>query len=167
MDVYDAMKKRRSIRKYRKGKISNDMLERLLECASIAPSGMNLQPWELVVVTDDETKKKLVHACGGQGFIDDASLFIAGVDDPGAKWHRVDLAMAMEHIALEAVELGLGTCYIGRFSPEEVKSVLSVPESRAVTLCMVAGFPDESPPRKDKKPVSKLVHRERYKAKYS
>ena len=162
MDVYDAMKKRRSIRKYRKERIPKDTLDRLLECARIAPSGRNLQPWELVVVTDDETRKNLIPACGGQEFIADASAFIAGVDDPGAKWYRVDLAIAMEHIALGAVELGLGTCYIGRFSPDDVKQMLGVPDGKVVTVCMVVGYPGENPPPKDKKPLSDIVHWEKY-----
>jgi nitroreductase len=162
MEVFDAIQKRRSIRKYKRKELPEELLEKLLEAARLAPTGMNRQPWELVVVKSQATKDRLVPVCRDQKFISDCSVFIAGVDVPEEKWHRVDIAIAMEHIVLEAVELGLGTCWIGAFQPDKVKEMLGIPRDRDVVACMVVGYPDESPPPKPKKPLSQLVKREKY-----
>ena len=162
MDVFDAVKARRTVRKYLPKELSEKHLLRLLEAARLAPSGMNLQPWELVVVTLAEGKRALVPACNGQQFVGECSVVIAGLDDPKAKWAKVDLALAMEQLVLQAVELGLGSCYIGAFSQEKVKAALGVPDDREVVMLLTVGYPAERPPAQEKKSVERLVHRERY-----
>jgi nitroreductase len=114
------------------------------------------------VVEDPERRKGLVPICKDQKFIADGGAFVAGIDDPAQKWARVDVAIAMENIALTAVEKGLGTCYIGAFDGEKLASYLSVPKPYVVTVCMVLGYPDESPEARSRKPMNELMHWERF-----
>ncbi|MEM4728913.1 MAG: nitroreductase family protein [Thermoplasmata archaeon] len=162
MEVFEAILKRRTIRRYQNRPLEPEKLLKLLEAARLAPSGMNLQPWELVVVTSEEGRHALVPACNNQRQIAEAPVVICGVDDPTAKWARVDLALAMENMVLEAVELGLGTCYIGSFRPEKVKELLGIPAEKQVVMLLTVGYPAEEPPHRAKKPLDALVHRERY-----
>jgi nitroreductase len=162
MDVSSAIQKRRSIRKYKAKEIPHDLLMEVLESARQAPSGANRQPWQMIVVEDPERRKGLVPICKDQKFIADGGAFVAGIDDPAQKWARVDVAIAMENIALTAVEKGLGTCYIGAFDGEKLASYLSVPKPYVVTVCMVLGYPDESPEARSRKPMNELMHWERF-----
>lgn len=104
----NAIRNRRSIRKYQAKEIPHDVLLQVLESARLAPSGANRQPFQLIVVTDKEKKKGLVPLCKNQHFVEEASVFIAGVDDPQQKWSRVDLSIALDHLSLAALEHGLG-----------------------------------------------------------
>ena len=125
-------------------------------------SGANRQPWQLVVVTDAEKRKALVPICKDQRFVGECSAFIAGIDDPSQKWARVDVAIAMEHIALAAVDKGLGTCWIGAFDPEKLRIALAVPAGLVVTAGMTLGYPDEAPEARTRKNLNELVHWESF-----
>jgi len=162
MSVSSAIQARRSIRKYKNKEIPHEQLAQILEAARLAPSGANRQPWQLIVVTDQDKKKALVPICKDQKFVADCSAFIAGIDDPAQKWARVDVAIAMEHLALTAVENGLGTCWIGAFDQEKMAIFLGLPKGLVVTACMTLGYPDESPEARSRKPMTELVHWERY-----
>jgi nitroreductase len=162
MDVTSAIKKRRSIRKFKAVEVPDDLLNEILEGARQAPSGANRQPWQMIVVTDPERRRSLVPICKDQKFVADAPVFIAAVDDPAQKWARVDVAIAMEHIALLAVERGLGTCYVGAFDGEKLAMYLGVPKPYVVTVGMALGYPDESPEARSRKPLTELVHWERF-----
>jgi nitroreductase len=162
MDVKTAIQKRRSIRKYKDKEIPKELLMEILEAARQAPSGANRQPWQLVVVTDPVKRKALVPICKDQKFVGECSAFIAGIDDPSQKWARVDIAIAMEHIALMAVEKGLGTCWIGAFGQEKLKVALGVPAGMVVTAGMVLGYPDEAPEAHSRKSMNELVHWETF-----
>ena len=164
MDVLTAIKIRRSIRKYEPRPIPPGDMETLIESARVAPSGKNLQPWELIVITDSETKQSLVPVCCNQRFVGECSVVIAGVDDPNAKWQRVDLAIAMEHIVLAAVELGLGTCWIGDFEPGPLKEMLGIPDERGVPICMTLGYPAHSPSARDRKALPDLFRSDDWRA---
>ncbi len=162
LDVLTAVRERRSIRKYKAKEIPRDLLEEILETARLAPSGANKQPWQLVVVTDPETKKGLVPICKEQKFVAECSAFIAAIDEAGQKWVRVDVAIALEHIALAAVDRGLGTCWIGAFDPEKLGAYLGVPSGKQVTVCMTLGYPDEKPAARPRKEMKELVNWDKY-----
>ncbi len=162
MDLTTVIQKRRSIRKYKDKEIPRELLTEILEAARQAPSGANRQPWQLVVVTDAEKRKALVPICKDQRFVGECSAFIAGIDDPAQKWARVDVAIAMEHIALAAVDKGLGTCWIGAFDPEKLRIALEVPAGLVVTVGMTLGYPDEAPEARTRKNLNELVHWQNY-----
>jgi nitroreductase len=157
METKETIRNRRSIRKYKTKEIPQEDLLRVLEAARLAPSGANRQPFQLIVVTDTEKKKGLVPLCKNQHFVEEASVFIAGVDDPQQKWNRVDLSIALDHLSLAALEMGLGTCWVGAFDQEKLAAYLNVPKDRVVTVCMALGYPDESPEARSRKSMNELV----------
>jgi len=77
MDVFEAIEARRSVRKYRDKPVSDDVVEKLLESARIAPSSSNTQSWKFKVVTDLETRRKLKELAYGQKFVEQAPVVIA------------------------------------------------------------------------------------------
>lgn len=162
MNVMNAIRKRRSIRRYQKRPLDERDLMDLLEAARLAPSGANRQPWQIIVVQDEETMKGLVPLCKNQGFIADSSALLVGLDDPGQKWSRVDLAIAFDHISLAAVEKGLGTCWIGAFDRDAVAKHLMVPEPLVVTACLTLGYPAEEPEPRHRKSMDALFFWEEY-----
>ena len=157
MEAMNAIRNRRSIRKYQAKEIPHDVLLQVLESARLAPSGANRQPFQLIVVTDKEKKKGLVPLCKNQHFVEEASVFIAGVDDPQQKWSRVDLSIALDHLSLAALEHGLGTCWVGAFDAEKLASYLEVPKDKVITVCMSIGYPDESPEARTRKAMAEII----------
>jgi len=157
-----AIKNRRSIRRYKRKKIPENDLMKILEAARLAPSGANRQFWKMIVVQDEERKRGLVPLCKNQKFIEECSAFIAGIDDPSQKWYRVDVAIALDHLTLAAYSKGLGTCWIGAFDPEKVAEYLGVPKGQVVTVCMTLGYPDEAPEERTRKPAEELFYWEKY-----
>lgn len=160
MDVISAIKARRSIRKYDRRPIPKNVMDDLLDSARSAPSANNLQRFHIVVVTDSRVKERLVQVCGGQDFIADCSAFLVGVSEPGAFYSCVDMTIAMDHLSLRAVEMGLGTCWIGDFEPDKVKQVLDIPGEREIPICIALGYPAHSPPARRRKALSDIFHRD-------
>ncbi|MDW5550380.1 nitroreductase family protein [Methanosarcina sp.] len=162
MGTFDTIKNRRSIRTYKSERIPQEKLEKLLEAARLAPSAANRQNWKFIVVENEQVKKQLVTACNNQAFVGTASHIIAGIGDLSQKWHQVDLAIALEHIVLEAVELGLGTCWIGAFNEDEVKRLLRIPQDKKVVALLTVGIPDESPTARPRKTLEEIVSYNEY-----
>jgi len=162
MGILDTIKDRRSIRTYKSEHIPQEKLEKLLEAARLAPSAANRQNWKFIVVENEQVKKQLATACNNQAFVGTASHIIAGIGDLSQKWHQVDLAIALEHIVLEAVELGLGTCWIGAFNEDEVKRLLRIPQDKKVVALLTVGIPDESPTARPRKTLEEIVYYNEY-----
>ena len=141
MDVKDAIAARLSTRRYGKQSITPAHLETLFRALQLAPSANNGQNWEFVFVGDAETKSRLVSACSSQSFIATCAYFIAGIADPGQKWHMVDISIALTNFTLQATDLGYGTCWIGAFDENRVKEILGVPDAKKVVICMTFGTP--------------------------
>lgn len=162
MDVFDTIKDRRSIRTYKDERIPKDKLDKLMEAARLAPSAANRQIWKFIVVENEQIKRQLATACNKQAFVGTASHVVAGIGDPSQKWHQVDLAIALEHIVLEAVELGLGTCWIGAFNEDEVKRILKIPQDKKVVALLTVGVPAESPDARQRKALEEIVSYNEY-----
>jgi nitroreductase len=162
MDVTTAIRTRRSIRRYKKKEIPENVLKEILECARLAPSAANRQAWEMIVVRDPRLKSELVPVCKNQKFVEDCSVFLVGVEDPEQKWSRVDVTIMMDHITLAAHEKGLGTCWIGAFDKDKVGALLGVPANRSIAVCLTLGYPDESPEARPRKPADELFHYDKY-----
>ena len=156
MNVEEAIKARRSIRKYVHRSIPKEVLDQLLEAARLAPSSNNGQAWTMLVVQDEELKQRLALVSGNQDFVAECSAYIVGVAQRGVYYSTVDMAIALDHLSLRAVELGLGTCWIGDFEPEKVSRILGIPDEREVTICMTVGYPAESPRAHSRKQLSEL-----------
>lgn len=164
MEVFEAIEKRRSIRKYKPSGISNEYLKKILEAARLAPSAGNRQPWRFVVVRNSDRKKLLAEAAQNQMFLADAGVIIVALADAEAslKWFKQDVMIAMEHMVLASTSLGYGTCWIGAFEEEQVKQLLGVPERIAVVALLPIGVPDEKPQRKPRKDFGEIFFDEKY-----
>jgi len=164
MDVFEAIKVRRSIRSYLDRPVESEKISKLLEAARLAPSAKNRQEWRFIVVTKDEIRERLVEACKGQKFVGEAPVIIVGIADPKvSRWYQVDMGIAMEHIVLEAVELGLGTCWIGAFYPDKVREILRIPEDKEVVALLTVGYSKhEDGVRTQRKSIGEIVCYEEY-----
>jgi len=164
MDVFQAVEKRKSVRKFKSDPIPDDHLYRILETAHQAPSGGNRQPWKFIVIKDSERRKQIAAAADSQSFIADAGVVIAALGDPAVSknLHKQDPMIAIEHMVLAATSLGYGTCWIGAFNETEIKNILKVPASYVVVALLPIGVPNESPQARGRKPFEEVFFRETY-----
>jgi len=169
MDVLTAIKQRRSVRAYKPAQIEEEKLKKVLEAARLAPSASNRQDWKFIVVREKETKKKLARAAFGQSFIGEVPVVIVACGtEPktimacGQPTSTVDVSIACAFMILAAYEQGLGTCWIGAFSEDEVKKILKIPEPVRVVAVISLGYPDESPSQKDRKDFDEIVCFEKF-----
>jgi nitroreductase len=171
LDVFEAIKKRRSIRAFEKDVVSPECVERLVDAARWAPSAGNIQPWEFVVVRKQETKRRLVEASGGQSFVEEAPVVIVVCADEnrsfqgyGARGKALyciqDTAAAIQNINLAAYCQGLGTCWVGAFDEEEARGILKIPEGIRPVAIVPIGYPAESPSPRRIRPLNLIVHNE-------
>ena len=170
MTVLDAIKGRFSVRQYLPDPVSDDELATILEAARISPSAKNLQDWRFIVVKDDSMRQELSIAAKGQHFVAEAPVVIAccgiGTDyvmTCGQHCYPLDVAIAMENMALVAYEMGLGTCWLGAFYEDQVKKLLSIPEDdvRVVGLLTI-GHPAVQAPVKNRKSLEKIIKYEKW-----
>lgn len=168
MEVLEVIKKRRSIRRYKRVEIEEEKLRKILEAARLAPSARNLQPWHFVVVKDPKLKEELAKAAAHQMFIADAAVIIVALSNPqvSPRWHDKDTMIAIEHMVLEATELGLGTCWIGAFDENKVKEIIGAPDYYKVVALLPIGVPDESPPPRPRKTIEEIVSLNKFGNKY-
>jgi len=168
--IIDAILKRRSVRSYLDKPVEEDKLKEVLEAGRLAPSACNNQPWKLVVVKNPETRKSLAMACDNQSFVATAPVVIVGcITEKGFNmggWYNsniLDLALAFDHMTLQAAYLRLGTCWIGAFSEKEVKKLLDIPENVRVAAILTLGYPrNERVYEKDRKQLEELISLEKF-----
>ena len=170
MKVFEAVNKRRDVRSFVDKPIAEEALLKVLEAARLAPSAMNRQEWRFIIVKDVEVRKKLAKATIGQDFIEVAPVIIVacGIDDRrlmpnGIPYLPMDVAIALDHITLVAVEVGLGTCWIGQFNEDEVKKILGIPIGVRVIQLMPIGYSVEGIyPKKNRLPLTSIVKNEHW-----
>jgi len=155
---------RRSVRSYHTKPLPEKDLKAIVEAGRHAPSAANRQPWHIVVVCDEEQKKKLAAACSNQTWLADAGAIIAGVGKPevSEKWYMVDVAIALENMVLAATSLGYGTCWIGAFDQDQVREVLGVPDDLVVVALTPVGFPKDEPNARPRMPLAEFASLDRY-----
>ncbi len=170
MSILDIIKGRFSVRKYLSKAVSDEKLAVVLEAARFSQSAKNLQDWRFIVVRDEPMRHKLVEAAKGQRFVAEAPVIIAccgaGITYQmtcGQYSYSLDVAIAMENMALAAHEAGLGTCWLGAFYEDQVKELLGVPDEdvRIVGL-MTVGYAAVEAPSKQRKSVNEIVNYERW-----
>ena len=171
MDVLEAVRTRRSVRKFKATPIPDDVLGRILEAVRLAPSAKNLQPWKFVLIRDPALKSRIAAACVHQTFMAGAPVIVAACGLPERSYAQmgrymnswpVDVAIAFEHLVLQARAEGLGTCWVGAFYEEEVKALLGVPAEARVLALTPLGYPAESPAAQPRKPLSEIISQDRY-----
>jgi len=182
MEVLEAIKTRRSIRKYKTTPVDDKTIGLVLEAARWAPSWANTQCWRFIVVRDAKTKSELattmpegnsardavknapvvIVACaelGKSGYLEEKL-----VSDKGDYWYMFDVALAMQNLVLAAHSLDLGTVYIGWFDTKKVASILKLPPGFCVVTMTPLGYPDQEPGTKTRRALSETVFYDKYKA---
>lgn len=169
MSILKMITERGSIRRYKDKPIPRSNLLKVLEAARLAQSAANRQPWQFIVVTDKEVKEKLAEAAHPtdrprQSSIETAAAVVVCLADPeiSAKWFLVDLAIAIENMALVAWDLGIGSCWIGAFREDDVKTALTIPEKLRVVSLLTLGYADEKPRAKNRKSLEEIIHYDTY-----
>lgn len=168
MNVAEAIRTRYSCRSYEDRAIEKDKLDAVLEAVRQAPSAKNLQDWRLVVVTDKEIRRRLAAAANNQTFIENAGAIIIActVSDHvmrcGQAVGPIDVSIALEHVCLQATELGLATCWIGSFYPDKVKPLVGIPQNVTIIELMALGYPADSPKEHRREPLEAIVSFEKW-----
>ena len=168
MDVSQAILSRYSCRRYTDKPIDEKDLRTVLEAARQAPSAKNLQDWRFVVVTEKALRRKLAIAANDQMFLENAGAIIVActVSDHvmrcGQAIGPIDVSIAIEHMCLQATELGLATCWIGSFYPEKVRSVVGIPDPINIIELLALGYPADSPKEHRREPIESIVSFEQW-----
>jgi nitroreductase len=173
LDVFEAIKKRRSVRAYTSEEVSEEDVEKLIEAARLAPSAGNIQPWEFVIVTNAETKRRLSDAALHQTFIEKAPVVIVvcadiarsswGYGSRGTNLYCLqDTAAATENMIVAAQALGLATCWVGAFHEDEVAGVINAPRNVRPVAIVPVGRPAEKASARTKRSMSEIVHYETF-----
>lgn len=160
IDIFEVMKRRRSVRKFAPRKIEREKILQILKAAQIAPSSSNRQAWHFVVIDDNSIIEKIPRqvAMGDKliiKWLKDAPWVIAGCYTKamthyiaqlfGHENHLVDISIAMTHICLAATALGIGTCFVGWFHHKKLKKLLGIPNRYNIAVLLALGYPaDES-----------------------
>jgi len=171
MDFADVVRARYSCRAYEDRPVEDEKLQRVLEAARLAPSASNRQEWRFIVVRDAAKRDAMVSVARDQAFVGQAPVVIAAcaktnghVMSCGHRCDIIDVAIALEHIALAAANEGLGTCWIGAFDPAAAREILGLPDGVEIVGMTPVGFPDvETHPRgRSRRPLGETVMKERW-----
>ncbi|MCX7872192.1 MAG: nitroreductase family protein [Verrucomicrobiae bacterium] len=162
MDLYEAIKLRRSVRKYRKTPVPQDKILRIWEAVRWAPSACNLQPWKFLIVDSPEKRAKL------KGIVQDwameAPILIVALGNKEIAWrrdnesvHSIDVAIAVEHLVLAATAEGLGTCWICAFDRKRLSSALGIKPQWDPVAIIPLGYSADDSPRSTRKEIAEIV----------
>jgi len=168
MALIDLIRKRYSCRAYLEKPVEQEKLDQLFEAARLAPSAKNTQDWRFVVVTDKETKHQVADTTNRPQVFEKAGVIIAACSNSddvmrcGQAIGPIDIAIALEHIALQAAEVGLATCWIGSFETQKVRTILGVPDDIAIIELMTVGYPADSGKQPGREPIEKIVCYEKW-----
>ncbi|MFH0890354.1 MAG: nitroreductase family protein [Candidatus Aenigmatarchaeota archaeon] len=169
MDVIDAIKKRRSIRKYKDRSVPKNIMNSILDAARYAPTARNMQELDYKIITSKSLMQKIsdrirvlqekeslsIQTKDSSNLFHGAPLLIIITGPVDNKWTYIDAAIAAETIMLYATSIGLGTCFIGtaRFIDKdtELLNELHILEGNRVAATVACGYPDEVPAEKERK----------------
>ncbi|MFB6291336.1 MAG: nitroreductase family protein [Candidatus Bipolaricaulia bacterium] len=152
MEVSEAIRRRRSIRKFKDQRVPREDLIELVDYARLAPTGMNKQPIEFVIIDEPEVEQNFFDFTSWAGAVDwDPDLedrpraYVLILINPSVKpvTEKHDAGLAAGNICLGAVSKGLGSCLQVPAKKGEIKELLSVPQNRVVDLAVGLGYPDQ------------------------
>jgi len=180
MEVLEAIRTRRSIRRYKDTPVDDRTIELVLEAARWAPSWTNTQCWRFIVVRDSNIKAELANILGDNKATDairSAPVVIVAcaeigksgyyggetpATDKGDYWFMFDVALAMQNLVLAAHSLGLGTVHVGLFDAKKVAHLLEVSQGFCVVSMTPLGYPDQEPKIRPRKELSEIVFYDRW-----
>lgn len=179
MELMDAIKGRRSIRRYKPDPVPEEALKTILEAVRWSPSWANTQCWELVVVKDPKMKSELANTLTqtnpARSSMTDAPVVIVLCGKKGVSgfkkgeattikgdWLMFDTGIAMQTLCLTAHSLGLGTVIIGLFDHKKAEEILEVPADREVVAMTPLGYPAAESATPKRKEILDFVFDDKY-----
>lgn len=169
MDAMDALLSRRSIRRYQKEAVPEELIGELLNAAMSAPSARNEQPWHFVVIQDRKILDEVPRIHPWSDMLREAPLAIAVCADlqlPGdeAFWVQ-DCSAATENILIAAQAKGLGAVWLGVYPTDDIvkgiQNLLALPQHVIPLSIISVGYPAEKKPRPNRYQASR-VHYNRW-----
>jgi len=168
LDIFQAFRDRRSIRKYKDTPVEREKIGKILDAARLAPSWKNLQCWRFLVLIDAGRRTKVLEAFPddnpGKKAIAMAPVLIVVCGNPaesdvenGIDYFVADVAIAFEHLCLAAHALGLGTCWMGWYNENRIKQALGIPADIRIIGITPLGYPDQEPKPRPRKELSEIV----------
>lgn len=169
MEFEELIRYRYSCRSYKPDPVPDDVLEKVLEAARLAPTAANRQPFQILVIHTTDRREELKRIYSRDWFVEPPILICAcGV--PRSSWVRsdnrryldVDVAIVMDHLILEATNLGLGTCWVAAFNSQVAREALQIPDDIEPLIFTPLGYPADSPREKERKSITELVRYEHW-----
>ena len=174
MTILELIQKRASVRNFTQKAVEPEKLEYIFECARLAPSAVNYQPWSCIVVNESDAIAK-VRACYQRDWFDTAPLYLIICGNHETAWKRkpdgkdfcdIDTAIVVEHMVLAAEEQGLGSCWVCNFDAHLCRENFNIaPEWEPIALLPI-GYPAEPAtapyPEKKRKPLSEFIKKNRF-----
>lgn len=160
MDAIDAIKTRRSVRRYAGLPIQDEVLEDIIDCARLAPTARNEQPWAFVVITDPEVRERIAQEALKGRFIADAPACVAVFCRREAAAPLQDACAAAENIMLAARSYGLGSCWVNSYHKNHsgiVEALLGCPRDMELIILISLGYPVDEVMPKDKKSLHEVM----------
>ena len=169
MEFSELITNRYSVRAYKSDPVEEEKLQQVLEAARLAPTAVNRQPFQFIVIHTagrEEALRRIYH----RSWFSQAPLVICACGLLEAAWSRrdgknyayVDTTIAMDHLILAATGLGLGTCWVAAFDVEAAREILGLPANVEPVAFTPLGYPADQPKVKERKPLSALVRYERW-----
>lgn len=168
MNFLELCEKRYSVRKYSAEAVSDDDLHYVLECARMAQSAVNFQPWKFVVVRSEAAKAD-IRRCYDREWFASAPLYIVALRDVKSNWVRssdgkphgdIDVAIAVEHICLAAAERGLGTCWVANYDTVLLNQLFGDADHEAVAIVPIGHIAADCPFAPKKRKEMSLIVKE-------
>lgn len=153
MEFIDVITERYSVRGYLDKEVEPEKLEYVLKAATLAPTGVNYQPFKVYVIDTKKYGKELSEIYGAKWFVE-APYVLCVVAIRNKAWTRpwdvkniadIDATIVMDHIILAATDVGLGTCYIGAFKKYKAHEFLELDENEEAVLFTPLGYGDAEP----------------------
>ena len=173
MEVMDAIRTLRSVRKYLDVPVEMGKISVVLEAGRLSMSAGNLQNWRFILVREPDKRKEMADACLQQYWMERAPVHIVIVSDTkrvtdfyGVRGERLyavqNCAIAMENMMLAAHDLGLGVCWVGAFDEGVVSRIIAIPETSRPQAILTLGYPDEIPKEQIKYRIENVAYIEKY-----
>ena len=170
LDLIEAIRTRRSIRRFKQTSIPDSLIHSLIDSARHAPSGHNTQPWEFIIVKDTRVKVQLAKTHEGSDFVDEAPVCIAVLanEKKAPSYFEIDGACATQNLLLAAHGLGLGACWVAVYDlqnpdfEKHVRNVLNVPPHMRVIAMVPIGYPDEKAAPVSRREIDKIIRFDKY-----
>jgi nitroreductase len=164
MQTLEVLKNRRSSRIFSLKAVPKNLIEEIIDCARLAPTARNIQPWEFIAITKRETLENLGVLADTGRFIANSPCCIA-VISKDTKYYLEDGSAATENILIAAADLGLGSCWVaGDKKPycDKVKALLCIPEDFKLVSLIALGYSDEKPKILPKRPLKEVLRWENF-----